>query len=332
MSQSKKARQQKLGIIGVGHVGQNVLQDILHRDVFGEIVLIDVREDHTKGEALDQRHATGLFSRNNVDVYQGQYSDLADADMIIVAATAMYPVGQAPLDRQELLKDNIPVLKEIMEGIMAHTTEAILIFISNPVDTMTHLAISEFGYPADRCLGTGTMLDSARLKYQVAQHYEVDPKNVSGYMMGEHGASAFAVTSRLSVEGIHFDELADYFPEKEDLDVAQLSQDIVEAANIVYMFKSGVTDAAIGQAACQLAVSIMLDEQTIYPVATYHEAGVYGLEEPLTFSVPTKITRQGVDRTFEVSLNDWETEKLKATIDTIQKSVNLGKQYLAELN
>ncbi|KAA9300218.1 MULTISPECIES: NAD(P)-binding domain-containing protein [Aerococcus] len=320
---------QKLGIVGVGFVGAKVLSNVLAANLFSEIVLIDERKEKAAGEALDERHAMGLGSTQHVKVYAGNYSDLADADVIVVAATHIYK-DEIPAERQDLLVDNIPVLDDVMTGISQHTREAILIFISNPVDTLAHLAVTEYNYPQERVLSTGTMLDSARLRYAVADHYGIDPKSVTGYMLGEHGMSSFAACSQLNVQGIPFDHLSDYFEGVSPLDVDQLTEEVVQSAYDVFTNKTGVTDAAIARVAVELLTTIVLDQDTILPVGTFFGQGIYDLDQAVTFSLPSQIGRQGVVRTFQIPLNDWEKKKLAQSVAVIDQSIRFGRERLQE--
>lgn len=314
---------QKLGIVGVGHVGEHVLAYGVLSNLFAEIVVMDPYKDIAHGEALDQAHATGLDSRSNIRIYAGDYSDLADADVIIVAATHHYPDRNVPADRQKLMIDNIPVVYEIMSNIAAQTQEAIVIWITNPADTVTYMAITEHGYPKERVFGTGTTLDTARLRHYFGQYYNVNPLSVHGYMLGEHGNTAFAALSRLSIAGISYQELDQYFPQKETPDLSTVSQAIVDTAYDVFHAKFGVTNAAIGQSAIDIAKSVMLDEKTIFPVTTLIQAGEYGLDRDTAFSIPCVIGRQGIERRLLVSLNDDEMTMLNRSAGAINANIDL---------
>lgn len=317
---------QKLGVIGVGHVGSHVFTQAMNSGLYGEIVAIDSRSDRLKGESLDQSHATGLSSRHNVKVHIGDYADLQDADVIIISATHVYPPGELPADRQALLENNVPIFKEIVENIKKYTTDAILIWISNPVDTAVYMTSEVFGYPREKVLGTGTLLDSARLRYTLGKHYDVAPQAVQAYMLGEHGFSAFAALSRATIAGIPYDDLESYFPEAETLSAADLTEKVVQSAYDVANNKLGVTDVAVAQSAVQLAHSILLDEKMIYPVSSVLAKGTYGLENDLAISVPTVVGRQGVVRVIDISLSEEEQKRMDNTIDKIQESVDLGKE------
>lgn len=313
----------KLAVIGVGHVGSHVLANAVKSDLFSDIVVIDPRGQIAFGEALDQAHATGLFSRANVNIYAGSYQDVADADICIISATHVYPPGQTPEDRQVLLGNNASIVRQIMRDISAVTKEAILIFITNPADTVTYMAATEFDYPIHRVIGTGCTLDSARLRYTIAKHYGVDPKSVSAFMYGEHGYTAFPVLSHAQIGGIPFDQLSEYFPEVATLDPQALKDEIVRSAYDVFHAKNGVTNAGVAQAALDVARSIVLDERTIHPVSVYLTKE-HGIESPVAFSVPTILGKDGVIKKLPLTLNAWEEEKLQESIAAIRANIEIA--------
>ncbi len=316
---------QKLTVIGAGHVGSHVLAYAAKSDLFGEIAVIDPRDKIAFGEALDQDHATGLLSRRNIDIHSGGYEEVADADIIIVAATHVYAPDPVPADRQELIKTNAAIVREIMTNVVKYTRDAIIIFITNPADTVTYIATNEFDYPTNQILSTGCTLDSARLRHFIGRHYGVDPKSVDGYMMGEHGYTAFPVLSRLTVGGIAFDELTEYFPDVVPLTPDQITEHVVQTAYEVFNAKVGVTNAGVAESSLELARAILLDEKSIYPVSVPFVNGEYGFDQPSAFSVPCILGRNGIERRLTVSLNEWETDKLKISVASIQASIELAE-------
>lgn len=318
-------RTQKLVVIGAGNVGSHVLAYAAKAELFGEIAVVDPRNEIAFGEALDQAHATGLLSRRNIDIYSAGYETVQDADIIIVAATHVYAPDPVPADRQQLMANNASIVREIMDNVVKYTNEAMIIFITNPADTVTYIATNEYDYPTERIMSTGCMLDSSRLCYLIGRHYGVDPKSVSGYMMGEHGYTAFPVLSRLTVGGIAYDELGEYFPEVEQWTPDQVKEKVVQAAYEVFDAKVGVTNAGVAEASIELARCILLDEKTLQPISVPFTNGEYGFTEPSAFSVPCVVGRNGVEKRLTVSLNEWETEKLKESVASIQASIDLAE-------
>lgn len=317
---------QKLGIIGVGHVGNHVFTQAMNSELFSDIVVIDSRETLAVGQMQDQVHATGLFSQHNVGVTANDYSKLADADVIIISATHVYPAGETPDNRQELLEMNVPIFKEVTENIMEYTTDALLIWITNPVDTAVYLCSEVFGYPRENVLGTGTLLDTSRLKYILGNHYGVSPNSVSAYMLGEHGVTALACLSRTSIAGIPYEELSEHFTDVEPLTLEDVTKKVVDSAYDVFHYKSGVTEVAIAQAALTIARTILLDEKAIYPVSSVLPAGTYGAPETISISVPSVIGKNGVEKTLEVSLSEKEEQLMGLSVNEITRSIQLGKE------
>jgi L-lactate dehydrogenase len=318
-------KRNKLVIVGVGHVGSYVLADAMKLGLFREIVVIDKDKDIAYGEALDQAHATALTYMSNTTVYTGDYSECADADVIICAAgPSMIKSDQDTMpDRAKLAVVNSEVIREVMTGITTYTKEAIVILITNPLDTMVYIAENEFGYPKGRIFGTGTMLDSARLRKIIATNYDIDPKSVTGYMMGEHGHTAFPVLSRLSVQGFGEKELDQVFQGKEPLSREGLKKQVVKAAFDVLNGK-GWTNAGVAQAAVTLAKAVMLDERSVYPVSTTLH-GQYGYDEDVALSMPCIIGRNGVEKQLEITLDSQELEWLHESAEYIKAAIKVAK-------
>lgn len=314
----------KLVVVGVGHVGSYVLADAMKTGLFAEIGVIDILDNVAFGEALDQAQATALTYMNNVDVRSGGYEQCADADVIVIAAgPSVLPDPDDPdgePDRSLLTKTNCKVIREVMAGITRYTQEAIVILITNPLDTMVYIAENEFGYPKGRVFGTGTMLDSARLRKLVADTYCVDPKSVTGYMMGEHGSTAFPVLSHLSVGGIPFDQVSAYLKAKADIsDPDTVKTKIVSAAYQVLNGK-GWTNAGVAQSAITMAKSVLLDERSIYPASTTLR-GQYGHDGDVALSMPCIIGRDGIICQLAVELNAWEAQRLEESVAFIKQAM-----------
>jgi len=314
----------KLAVIGTGHVGSYVLADAMKTELFSEIVVIDKDKDVAFGEALDQAHATALTYMANIDVYAGGYEDVADADIIIIAAgPSIIPTSKDEKpDRAQLAEVNAEVIREVMDGITAYTKDAIVILITNPLDTMVYVAENEFDYPKGKLFGTGTMLDSARLRHVVAANYQIDPKSVSGYMMGEHGMTAFPVFSRLNVQGFGEKELDKHFQGKEALDREVFGQKVVDAAYNVITSK-GWTNAAIAQASITLAKAVVLDERSVYPVCTTLH-GQYGYDGDVALSMPCIIGKNGVEQQLEIELDEEEMKLLHKSAQYIQETMKIA--------
>lgn len=314
----------KLVVVGVGHVGSYVLADAMKTGLFAEIGVIDILQNVAYGEALDQAQATALTYMNNVDVKAGGYEQCADADVIVIAAGgSVLPDPDNPKaepDRTLLTKSNCEVIRQVMTGITQYTKEAIVILITNPLDTMVYIAENEFGYPKGRVFGTGTMLDSARLRKLIADTYAIDPKSVSGYMMGEHGSTAFPVLSHVSVGGVPFAELDDYLSASKDISSPELVKTSIVSAAYEVLNGKGWTNAGVAQAAITMAKAVLLDERSIYPACTTLR-GQYGHDGDVALSMPCIIGREGIIKQVPVVLNDWESTKLDEFIAFIKATM-----------
>ncbi|MBL3568540.1 L-lactate dehydrogenase [Rhodovulum sulfidophilum] len=314
----------KLVVIGAGHVGSYVLADAMKIGLFAEIGVIDILENVAFGEALDQAQATALPYMSNIKVTSGGYEQCVDADVIVVAAgPSVIPDPDDPKaepDRTLLTTTNCQVIREVMAGIVRHTTEAIVILITNPLDTMVYIAENEFGYPRGRVFGTGTMLDSARLRKVVADACGIDPKSVTGFMMGEHGSTAFPVLSHVNVAGIPFADLGRHFEALGDIrDPETVKARVISAAYDVFNGK-GWTNAGIAQSAVTMARAVLLDERSVFPACTTLR-GQYGHDGDVALSMPCLLGREGIVKQLPVGLNSWEAEKLAESIAFIQSAM-----------
>jgi L-lactate dehydrogenase len=325
-------KRNKLVIVGVGHVGSYVLADAMKLGLFAEIAVIDIDKDVAFGEALDQEHATALTYMSNTTVRAGDYSECADADVIICAAgpSMLKSEEDAMPDRAKLASVNSEIVREVMTGITKYTKDAIVILITNPLDTMVYIAENEFGYPKGRVFGTGTMLDSARLRKIIATNFDIDPKSVTGYMMGEHGHTAFPVLSRLNVQGFGEKELDQVFQGKEPLSREAIKQKVVQAAFDVLNGK-GWTNAGVAQAAVTLAKAILLDERSVYPVSTTLH-GHYGYDGDVALSMPCIIGRNGVEKQLEIALDEQELEWLHQSAQYIQEAMKVAGTGKAKIH
>ncbi|CUH94878.1 L-lactate dehydrogenase 2 [Propionispora sp. 2/2-37] len=314
----------KLVIVGLGHVGSAVLNSALAFNLASDIALIDIDEKKAVGEALDASHGTPFTYSPSVKVYAGGYEECRDAKVIIIAAGPSIMPGEK-MDRLLLADRNVKTIKEVMASITRYTKEAVIIVITNPLDVVAYCAQNLFDYPRHKVFGTGTMLETARLRRILANRYAVDPKNVHGYMLGEHGNSAFPAWSLVRVAGIPYDRLDEYFKPDAPLDTEKLGKEVVNVAYDVLQFK-GCTNSGIAIVACRLARTVLYNEGSIFPISTTLE-GEYGLDH-VALSLPCQVTREGVKRRLTVPLVAAEIEKLQqsaASISQVLKSVGVVK-------
>lgn len=313
----------KLVIIGVGHVGSQVLTTAVAHQIASEIALIDIEEGRAIGEALDADHATPFDYNANINVHKGTYEDCADAKVIIMCAGPSILPGEN-LDRLVLAGRNAETVKDVMSQIVKYTKDAVIIFITNPLDITTYYAANHFGYPKGKLFGTGTTLETARLKRILADRYQVAPTSVQAFMLGEHGNSAFPAWSMVNIGGIPVNQLDQFFGIKTPLDKGAIGKQVVQVAYDVLNGK-GWTNTGIAMGVVRLAKAVMYDERFVGPVSVTLQ-GEYGITEKVSLSIPCVIGKNGVEKRLPLALPEEEVNNLKhcaKTIRTILDSINI---------
>ena len=296
----------KVAIVGGGFVGSSIAFSLMQRGIYSEIVLIDANHARAEGEALDLSH--GLPYTAAMDIYAGDYKDVSDCSLIIITAGANQKPGETRLD---LIGKNVAILKSIIPQITAEGFEGILMIVSNPVDVLTYAAREISGYPAHRVIGSGTVLDTARLKYILGRHLDVDSRSVHAVIIGEHGDSELAVWSGANVSGIdlnHFCEIRGHF--RHDESMQRIYEDVRDSAYEIIKRK-GATYYGIAMAVARIAECIVKDEQAVLPVSVILE-GAYGLSG-LALSIPSVVGKNGVEKVLEIPLNDQENQALHSS-------------------
>ena len=297
----------KAAVIGCGFVGSACAFSLIQRGLFSELVLIDSNRDKAEGEAMDLSH--GLPYIAAMDVYAGTYDDLSDCALIIIAAGANQKEGQTRLD---LIHQNVAVFGQIIPQITARPFEGVLLIVTNPVDVLTYAAFRISGYPSHRVFGSGTVLDSARLKYLLGEHLNVDSRSIHAVIIGEHGDSELAVWSNANVSGVPlngFCEMQGRFDHREAEE--RLYTEVRDSAYEIIRRK-GATYYGIAMAVARIAECVMKDERAILPVSVVL-GGQYGGLRGLALSIPSIVGRRGVEQILEIPLADSEREALHAS-------------------
>ncbi len=302
----------KIGIVGCGFVGSTIAYTLMESELFNEMVLIDAREEKARGEALDLSHCLPFLSQ--MQIYDGTYGALENASIVIVAAGVNQKEGETRID---LLGRNVKIFREIIERITEVNRECILLIVTNPVDILTYASLQLSGFDPHRVIGSGTVLDTARLKYLVGHRLGVDSRNVHSFIIGEHGDSELAVWSSANVSGIDIDEYC-------KLHGSSLSElvplfDYVKNSAYDIIRAKGATYYAIAQSTKRIVKSIVSDEDSILPVSTLVN-GHYGLSD-ICLSVPAVIGREGVKQVLDIPLNDDEMRRLRLSAETISQSI-----------
>ena len=310
----------KVAVVGCGAVGASIAFSLMQKALFSEMVLIDANHAKAEGEAMDLSH--GLPYTAAMDIYAGNYDDLADSALAIVTAGATQKPGETRLD---LIGRNVAILESIISQIKATSFEGILMIVSNPVDILTYEAQRLSGYPAHRVIGSGTVLDTARLKSLLGRHLDVDPRSVHAIIIGEHGDSELAVWSGANVSGVdvdHFCELRGHYNHEEAMQ--RIYEEVRDSAYEIIQRK-GSTYYGIAMAVARITESIVKDEHAVLPVSTVL-SGQYGLEG-LALSIPSVVGKNGVETVLEIPLSDKERKalaasaaQLKSVIQTLEES------------
>lgn len=303
----------KVVVVGAGMVGSAVINALLQLELLAEIAVIDMNTKRAEGEALDASHTTSFAYSPNVHVRVGDYSDCADAQIIVITAGPSIKPGEGT-DRLVLAEKNVSVLKGVMDNVTKYTQDAILIIVTNPVDILTYYAQNHFNYDKNKIIGTGTLLDTARFRRILAKRYMVDTKNVHGYILGEHGKSAFAAWSLVNIAGIDSDNIDKILGSGEALDREAVVNDAKNVGMEIVEYK-GYTSSGIAMTVNRLIKAIFLNELSVLPVSTTLE-GEYGLRN-VAISIPCIINSDGIKRRVEVPITNEELEKLKGSADNL---------------
>lgn len=305
----------KCVIVGCGNVGATTAYSLMLDRTFSELVLIDIDRRRAEGEAADLNHALPLVAP--MSIYAGDYPDTADAAVIILTAGAAQRPGQS---RTELVRANVRIFESIVSSITRYTTEAILLVVTNPVDILTYATLRMSGYPAQRVIGSGTVLDTARLKYMVGEYLGVDSRNIHSFIIGEHGDSELAVWSCATVSGIPLGKFCR--DSCRDCGMGRLGQMYEQVKHSAYEIieAKGATYYAIAEAVRRIVDAILHDEDSILPVSSLL-TGQYGLRD-LCLGVPCVVGHGGVKRVLELPLNDAEREALYASADKMRDIIS----------
>lgn len=303
----------KIVLVGTGFVGMSMAYSMLNRGGIEELILIDIDKEKTIGEEMDLSH--GLpFAPQKMVIKAGDYSECKDAEIVVITAgVAQKQGGQT---RLELAEVNTKIVKDITKNIMASGFNGVIIVASNPVDLMAYVVYKVSGLPKNKVIGSGTVLDTARLRYMIADYLKVSSKNVHAYIMGEHGDSSFVPWKHVYVgcKSI-IDIMKDGNHPMEDLD--KIHKNVVNAAYEIIERKKA-TYYGIGMSLNRLVRAILDNENSVLTVSTYLENGKYG-QDDVYIGVPAIINENGVRELLELELNKEEQEKLDNSCKIIKQ-------------
>lgn len=316
MDQNKQTQVnlRKVAMIGCGFVGSASAFSLMQSGLFSEMVLIDANKERAEGEAMDISH--GVPFARQMKIYAGDYDDIVDAAIIIITAGANQKPDETRLD---LVHKNVAIFRTIIPEIAKRNCQGILLVVSNPVDILTYEAIKLSGFTENRVIGSGTVLDTARLKYELGKHLSVDSKSVHAFIIGEHGDSEIAAFSSANVSGISvsdFCELRGHY--EHDKNSRQIAENVKNSAYEIIQ-KKHATYYGIAMAVKRICEVIIRDEKSILPVSSMMR-GAYGIED-VVLSMPAIVGKYGVETQVPIPLNEEETEKLHASAATLKKII-----------
>ena len=304
----------KAAIVGCGFVGASIAFRFLQQGLFSKLVLLDVDREKAEGEAMDL--SDGLPYASPVEITAGTYDDVADCALVVITAGANQKPGETRLD---LIGKNTAILRSIIGEITARDFGGILLVVSNPMDVLTYAAWKLSGYPRQRVIGAGTVLDTGRLKQLLGEELRVDSRNIHAFIVGEHGDSELAVWSGANVSGIdleHFCRLRGDGLHAADMD--RLYQSVRDSAYEIIKRK-GATYYGIAMAVGRIAEAIVRDEHAVLPISVVLE-GQYG-QEGLALSVPSIVGRNGLEEVLEISMSQGESLALSASARQLKEAI-----------
>ena len=301
----------KIVLVGTGFVGMSMAYSFLSTGGIDELVLLDVAKEKAVGEAMDLQH--GLpYARGKMEIYAGDYADCRDASIVVITAGAAQKPEETRLD---LTAKNAKIMKSVVESIMASGFDGILIIASNPVDGMTYLAQKVSGLPKERVIGSGTILDTARLRYMMSEYLDVSSSNMHAYIMGEHGDSSFVPWTHAYVGSKSLLELLDE-KGKPLSDLHDIYTNVQQAAYEIINRKKA-TFYGIGLSLNRLVHAVLDDENAILTVSAYQE-GEYQ-QKGLYIGVPAVVNREGVREVIRLKLNEVDQAKFDSSCRTLKE-------------
>ncbi len=307
----------KITIIGCGSVGSTIANDLTVLGLASEIVMIDINNEKAMGEALDIRQ--GLPFCNPCSVYAGTYSDAANSDIVIITSGIARKAGQS---RLELAQTNIDVLKGIIPEVTRYAPEAVYLIVSNPVDILTYAFCKCSGLPENRIIGSGTILDTARLRSRLSEYYSINQKNVHAYVLGEHGDSSFVPWSLANISNVPISECNKSFMNKGDIHPdlnREEIEDYVRKSGGKVIERKGATFYAVSISVCHICKTLLSGIDTTMTISTMMH-GEYGIDD-VCLSTLSVVGNRGIRSMVDLPLNDEEIAKLRLSADKLKEII-----------
>lgn len=309
-----KEKINRVVLVGTGAVGCSYAYSLINQGVAEELVLIDVNEAKAEGEAMDLNHGMP-FAPSPIKVWSGSYQDCENADLVVITAGLAQKPGETRLD---LVEKNTKIFKQIVKNIMESGFNGIFLVATNPVDILTYVTWKESGLPKERVIGSGTVLDSARLRFALGNYFNVDTRNVHATIIGEHGDTELPVWSHAMI-GI--EPLDAVLERKGDVKKECLEEIFVNVRDAAYQIiqRKGATYYAIGMSLVRITKAILNNENSILTVSAYLD-GEYG-QKDVYIGVPAVINRSGVRELVEIELNEKEKEQFQHSVLLLKETM-----------
>ncbi|HUN87690.1 MAG TPA: L-lactate dehydrogenase [Terriglobales bacterium] len=305
----------RVAVVGMGNVGATFAYALLLSGYAAEIVLIDVNHAKAEGEAMDLNHTEPFAYPTRI--WAGDYSDCADAAVTVVTAGAAQHPGETRLN---LIKRNASIFREIIPEIAKYSPHGILLIATNPVDVLTYLSLKLAGLPPERVIGSGTILDTARFRHLLSEHFGVDPRSVHAHIIGEHGDSEVPAWSLANIAGMRLPEFAKAsgVPYDEDK-MEEIFRETRDAAYAI-IERKGATYYAVAAGLLRIVQAILRDQHTILSVSS-SITGAYGISD-VCLSLPTIVSRKGVERVLHVELSPSERAGLRNSAEVLKRTIS----------
>ncbi|HUW23635.1 MAG TPA: L-lactate dehydrogenase [bacterium] len=307
----------KISIIGCGNVGMRYAYALIMKGGVRQLVLVDLDRKKLEGEVMDLSHGAPYISP--VEIIAGDYSLIENSDLVVITAGRKQKPNQTRLD---LAKDNVELYRKIIPEIVKYASSAILLIVSNPVDVLSYAAYKFSSKPKEKVIGSGTVLDTARFRFLLSKHCNVDPRNIHAYILGEHGDSEFPVWSRAMIGGVLFKDYC-YICKRaatcqRDEELSKIFAEVRDSAYEIVERKQE-TSYGIGLALVRITQAIMNDENAILPVSSLVE-DYLGIND-IYLSLPAVINKEGVREVLKIELNPQEKQAFKNSADAIRRVI-----------
>jgi len=305
----------KIAIIGAGNVGSTFAFSLMISGLAREIVLVDKNESLAKGECMDLNH--GISFAHPTKIYSAGFEGCEDADIVVITAGSKQKPGQSRVD---LVKDNLAIFKDIIPFILKYAEHSIFLVVTNPVDILTYVTLKISGLPKNKVIGTGTVLDTARLKYLISEYCKIDPSNIHGYIIGEHGDTELPLWSNVTIGGMDVETYcSDYVKiNNAKKKLAEIFDEVKNAAYEIIKAK-GATNYSIALSTLKITQSILRNENSILPVSTLI-SDYYGISD-VCISIPSIVNINGVEQYIKLELSEPEQILLKHSANTLKKII-----------